>query len=501
MVQSAYDICFMVLYTTLMACVTQCVPKIISVISQMIHWVTGHIAPPETDHKSSVKLIWVTSQSCHGESSRGGQKYQAIIYALSKISKSNLKHIKECYMGGDQTGREMNYLIDHTQPICLDSTKKLYIKASTSNVATHNDNANMSGNIIHNTLCVYSTKLTTFELVEQINTYMAEYTIHREQYHNPGFLSYFQLLCIVNPNYNSKTKQRDTQASLELHDFKNSFFWNAMPFKSSKTFDKVFFDGKEEFEERLHEFTTSEEEYTRRALPYNLHILLTGEAGCGKTSIIKAILNSCKRHVCSVSMGKIQTCNQFVELFNNLFINGAYIPMRERIYIFEDIDCMGSSVLKRTDPSSLNEETVESEDAFEPLTVSQLKHELKDALQDELKDKKNSSYQREKDTDKMNMACFLNTLDGVNEYPGRIIIATTNHPEMLDEAVLRRFELKLELTRASDTSANQLINHYYDTNVAYLENIGGKWTPCKLIEYCKMHRNVEDMLKFIEKAQ
>lgn len=39
--------------------------------------------------------------------------------------------------------------------------------------------------------------------------------------------------------------------------------------------------------------------------------------------------------------------------------------------------------------------------------------------------------------DKLNLSGILNVLDGVVETPGRIVIMTTNHPELLDPALIR----------------------------------------------------------------
>ena len=39
--------------------------------------------------------------------------------------------------------------------------------------------------------------------------------------------------------------------------------------------------------------------------------------------------------------------------------------------------------------------------------------------------------------DKFNLSGLFHVLDGVAETPGRIVIVTTNHPEMLDSALVR----------------------------------------------------------------
>ena len=39
--------------------------------------------------------------------------------------------------------------------------------------------------------------------------------------------------------------------------------------------------------------------------------------------------------------------------------------------------------------------------------------------------------------DALNLAGILNTLDGVVDTPGRLLVMTSNHPEKLDPALIR----------------------------------------------------------------
>lgn len=66
--------------------------------------------------------------------------------------------------------------------------------------------------------------------------------------------------------------------------------------------------------------------------------------------------------------------------------------------------------------------------------------------------------------DKLNLSGLLNVLDGVVETPGRMVIMTTNHPEILDPALIRpgRIDKILELgfmEEASDIVS--MLQHYY----------------------------------------
>jgi ATP-dependent 26S proteasome regulatory subunit len=40
-------------------------------------------------------------------------------------------------------------------------------------------------------------------------------------------------------------------------------------------------------------------------------------------------------------------------------------------------------------------------------------------------------------SDELNLAGLLNVLDGVVDTPGRLLVLSTNHPEVLDPALIR----------------------------------------------------------------
>lgn len=44
--------------------------------------------------------------------------------------------------------------------------------------------------------------------------------------------------------------------------------------------------------------------------------------------------------------------------------------------------------------------------------------------------------------DALNLAGILNTLDGVVDTPGRLLVMTSNHPEKLDPALIRCLDQK-----------------------------------------------------------
>ena len=74
---------------------------------------------------------------------------------------------------------------------------------------------------------------------------------------------------------------------------------------------------------------------------YNLGLMLHGEPGTGKTSVIKAICNYLKRDAVIVDMSKIKKASDFEDLFNTyVYVN--------YVYIFEEFDCVQVKIISLT---------------------------------------------------------------------------------------------------------------------------------------------------------
>ena len=69
--------------------------------------------------------------------------------------------------------------------------------------------------------------------------------------------------------------------------------------------------------------------------------------------------------------------------------------------------------------------------------------------------------------DELNLSGLLNVLDGVVDTPGRMLVMTTNHPEMLDPALIRpgRIDKKLLLGYMSHTDIVCMIEHFFQTKI------------------------------------
>ena len=94
------------------------------------------------------------------------------------------------------------------------------------------------------------------------------------------------------------------------------------------------------------------------------------------------------------------------------------------------------------------------------------------------KDVKNySKYKKNNSTeDGLKLSHILNVFDGLLEMPGRIIIITTNHPEKIDEALLRpgRIDRKIEFKKCTDNILKKITQQLKDDDLSvgkYLKKI------------------------------
>ena len=209
------------------------------------------------------------------------------------------------------------------------------------------------------------------------------------------------------------------------------------PFYSNKKFSNVF--GKEArlVEKRVRFFMDNKAWYDAKGIPYQLGVLLSGVPGAGKSSCIKAIANLTKRHIINVNFANISTATQLKQLFYNERIQvytdntmsntqSLFIPIDQRIYVLEEIDAIGDIVKER---SLLCNENA-SKTVPDELTLMEI----------------------------------LTILDGTMEIPGRIVVMTTNRPEVLDKALIRpgRIDVQVCFGNASRDMIKEMFESFMD---------------------------------------
>ena len=299
-------------------------------------------------------------------------------------------------------------------------------------------------------------------------------------------------------------------------------------FLTNRTFNNVVGKESKMIKKRVNFFKKNKHWYDEKGIPYTLGLLLSGPPGGGKTSTIKCVANTMNRHIINVKLHDGITKSQMEHLFFSDVIHVCrdgiperfQIPTEQRIYVFEDVDCQNGKnnlVLDRDlkirmeqkkqqyellkqmgiDGENLQLDlnfkmnTKTDEDLFELNQnvhlqegesksnnshmlysygdISNIGSEFK--LPESIKTQQNKAVDNNRPMEnnnpqheKLTLSALLNILDGILETPGRIIIMTSNYPEMLDSALIRpgRIDLKVTFPYCDGDMIIELIQNFYN---------------------------------------
>ncbi|ETP51756.1 hypothetical protein F442_03151 [Phytophthora nicotianae P10297] len=276
-----------------------------------------------------------------------------------------------------------------------------------------------------------------------------------------------------------------------------------------KTFENLFFEEKENVVQLLNNFTNKSGKFAIKGFPYKLGLLLHGPPGTGKTSLIKAIAQHTRRHIVTISLGKIHTNQQLLDaLFDMQFaVQGLDSPVEmnfeDIVFVMEDIDCASSIVNARNDSEKKPSKADRMFDSQEKAMEEDPEEGVGGLIGPMLKPKSSE--------DKLNLSGLLNVLDGVIDCPGRIVIMTTNHPEKLDPALVRpgRVNKKLLLGHMGVKQVRQILEYYCDASLlvdqqdrldAIFSERKAQFTPAEVEEFCTEFDDIDSILGGLEQT-
>jgi chaperone BCS1 len=215
--------------------------------------------------------------------------------------------------------------------------------------------------------------------------------------------------------------------------------------------------------------------------------LFHGDPGCGKTSAVKAISNSARRHIINVQLSEIKTKSQLRHLFFNDEIH-VYdgtkterytIPVHERMYVIEDIDAMGDAVLERKwkKPEAPKEQKKSG---------------------DPWMDKEEEEFK-----EPIDLSFLLNLLDGTLEASGRILVISSNFPERIDRALIRpgRIDMIVHFKKCNREILQEMVNSFCDKELEdwTTPDLDYKWSPAEVNQI--LFRNFGSPEKAIEELK
>ena len=362
-------------------------------------------------------------------------------------------------------------------------TKDLYFDMYKTRLEKAEGNMNTGTPSYKYTLNVYSYKKTLKELQNTIDVIHNIYRKYIENKYNKN--NYIFMYMGVDNNYNLKYK--------------------TYPFHTTCNLDKIYFNEKDKIINQINFFIENKQWYLDKGKPYTLGICTYGPPGCGKTSFEKALAKKLNRHLIIVDFSRIRTQNEADEIFFSEKINGKDIPYEKRIYLFPDIDRMTDILNKR---KRINDDNIGD---FKNKSAVTHDTDEKEMLKTILKEvaPSSSSLMKSKDVNNndtpLNLSKVLNILDGIPERTGQIIIMSTNHPDMLDDALLRpgRVDCMIEFRKASSSSAKKIIKNFYAVeNFTYTEEktinlIHEKYTPAELFKKCSEQKTIKALVQVL----
>lgn len=292
---------------------------------------------------------------------------------------------------------------------------------------------------------------------------------------------------------------KDSNNNVDRSKLPETLHFRMKQFTTNRSFKNLFGSDINLIRRRVEFFRDNKDWYDNKGVPYTLGIMVSGNPGSGKTSVIKCIANELKRHIINVHLSDNMSKTQLENLFYNeqlhITQNGKtetyIIPINKRIYVLEDIDCQCNVILDRGE-ENLEQKLIKDNQMLRS-EIERLQHAISEISNGKKiivnNNMKLPEIQKtsEKQSDKITLSFLLNLFDGVLETPGRIVIMTTNFIDKLDKAFTRpgRIDICCKLGFADCAQIVEIVEHRYDTKLTddqinIIQNIANCITPAEI---------------------
>jgi len=260
---------------------------------------------------------------------------------------------------------------------------------------------------------------------------------------------------------------------------------------SHETFDHLINEHTKQFKRDIQQLKDLEY-YRKSGLKRKKGYLFYGHPGCGKTATVMAMAIEDNRHIIEIPISRVQKNKEIEDILKLTKIDNIPFRKDEIIILFDEIDC-GCSALKERE----KEPDIEPKNGKDKGYPDFMKNIIASVAIDNAGNNKD---------DRLNLGMMLSRLDGIGNYNGLIIVATTNHKEKLDPAMYRELRLSpvfFDYSRKEDIT--DMIERFFKTTLTQREKIkipdrNSCITPAKvrwLFE--KYNDSLEELLAYLAK--
>ena len=257
-----------------------------------------------------------------------------------------------------------------------------------------------------------------------------------------------------------------------------------------KTLEKMYYEQKDDLVKLVDKFKNGSIYPNSICIDNKLGILLYGPPGTGKTGTILAIANHLQRNILMINFSKISRKKDLDHILNS----NNY---EKYIYVFDEFDCILNVLTNKKQVVEVEQNQV---DWAKVLTVSN-EEERKEVLK-----MMRETLSKKEETEFIDIGYLLSKLDGLEDCSNRFIIATTNHPEHINPALLRpgRFDLKLCLDNCTKQMYHDILKSYFmdiESNIIRKEVEAikpKKWSPLEVYNFAIITNDFYKTIKLLK---